>query len=72
MVRRIEIAEEAVKVVYRIDNFPFVPAPEGGVLQHCWRNYHVLLSKEAMNYLAASCEVSKQSAYHFYAASRGE
>jgi hypothetical protein len=25
-----------------------------------------------MNYLAASCEVSKQSSYRFYAASRGE
>jgi hypothetical protein len=29
-------------------------------------------SPKKMNYLAASCEVSKQSSYRFYAASRGE
>ena len=39
LVRRIEIAEETVKLVYRIDNVPFVQAPERGVLQHCWRSY---------------------------------
>ena len=36
LVKQIEIHEENVKIVYRIDSLPFAPAPEGGVLQHCW------------------------------------
>ena len=36
LVKQIEIHEENVKIVYRIDSLPFVPAPKGGVLQHCW------------------------------------
>jgi site-specific DNA recombinase len=36
LVKQIEIHEENVKIVYRIDSLPFAPAPEGGVLQYCW------------------------------------
>jgi site-specific DNA recombinase len=36
LVKHIEIGVEAVKIVYRIDSFPFAQAPEGGVMQHCW------------------------------------
>jgi len=36
LVKQIEIGVETVKIVYRIDSLPFAPAPEGGVLQHCW------------------------------------
>jgi site-specific DNA recombinase len=39
LVKQIEIGDEAVKIVYRIDSIPFVQAPEGGVLQHCRRRY---------------------------------
>jgi len=45
LVKQIEIGDEAVKVVYRIDSLPFVQAPEGGILQHCRRRYHTTLSK---------------------------
>jgi site-specific DNA recombinase len=40
LVKQIEIGDEAVRVVYRIDSLPFVQAPEGGVLQHCLRRVH--------------------------------
>jgi len=40
LVKQIEIGDEAVKVVYRIDSLPFVQAPEGGILQHCRRRYN--------------------------------
>ena len=36
LVKQIEIHEENVKIVYRIDSLPFASAPEGGVLQYCW------------------------------------
>lgn len=36
LVKQIEIGEQAVKVVYKVDSPPFAQAPEGGVLQHCW------------------------------------
>ncbi len=37
LVKQIEIGEETVKVVYRVDSLPFVQAPERGVLRHCPR-----------------------------------
>jgi hypothetical protein len=37
LVKEIQIGESAVKIVYKIDSPPFVQAPEGGVLLHCWR-----------------------------------
>jgi site-specific DNA recombinase len=37
LVKQIEIGEQAVKIVYKIDSLPFAQAPDGGVLQHCPR-----------------------------------
>ena len=38
LVKQIEIGEQAIKIVYRIDSLPFASAPERGILQHCsWR-----------------------------------
>jgi site-specific DNA recombinase len=37
LIKQIEIGEENVKIIYRIDSLPFAPAPDRGVLQHCWR-----------------------------------
>jgi len=37
LVKQIEIGEQTVKVVYKVDSLPFVQAPERGVLQHCPR-----------------------------------
>jgi site-specific DNA recombinase len=36
LVKQIEISEQAIRVVYKIDSVPFAQAPEGGILQHCW------------------------------------
>jgi site-specific DNA recombinase len=36
LIKQMEIGEQAVKVVYKIDSLPFAQAPEGGILQHCW------------------------------------
>ena len=35
LVKHIEIGEQDVTVVYRVDNLPFAKAPEKGFLQHC-------------------------------------
>jgi site-specific DNA recombinase len=37
LVKHIEIGQETVKLVYKVDSLPFVRAPERGVLQHCPR-----------------------------------
>jgi len=38
LIKQIEIGEQTVKVVYKVDSLPFVQAPERGGLQHCpWR-----------------------------------
>jgi site-specific DNA recombinase len=36
LVRRVEVKNEQVNVVFRVDPFPFNLRPERGVLQHCW------------------------------------
>jgi site-specific DNA recombinase len=42
LVKRIEVGDEQVRIVYRVSTVPFVEAPEGGVLQHCHRGGHPL------------------------------
>ena len=37
LVKQIEIGDQDVKIVYKVDSLPFVQAPEKGVLQHCLR-----------------------------------
>jgi len=37
LVKHVEIGDENVKVVYRVDRLPFAQAPEKGFLQHCLR-----------------------------------
>ena len=38
LVKQIEVDEEAVRIVYRVNPPPFVQAPEKGLLQYCWRS----------------------------------
>jgi site-specific DNA recombinase len=37
LVKRVEVGEEEVRVVYRVDCGPFELAPSGGLWQDCWR-----------------------------------
>jgi site-specific DNA recombinase len=37
LVKRVEIGSEQVNVVFRLSPPPFVPGPEKGILQDCWR-----------------------------------
>jgi site-specific DNA recombinase len=37
LVKRVEIEQEQVRVIYRIDISPFESSPERGVLHYCWR-----------------------------------
>jgi len=37
LVKHIEMGEEDVKIVYRVDSLPFAKTHEGGILQHCLR-----------------------------------
>ena len=43
LVKRVEVDEDNVQVVYRIDPHPFVEAPSGGIWQDCWRRDHSTL-----------------------------
>ena len=37
IVKRVEVEEDKVRVVYRVDPRPFVEGPSRGRSQHCWR-----------------------------------
>ena len=37
MVKRVEVADDAVRVIYRVNPRPFVEGPSAGRSQHCWR-----------------------------------
>ena len=39
LVKHIEIGEQDVKIVYKVDSLPFVQTPEKGFLQRCLRGY---------------------------------
>ena len=38
LVKRVEIGDDDVRVIYRVDVSPFVEGPEGGRLPYCWRS----------------------------------
>ena len=37
LVKRIEVRDEEVRIVYRVTPTPFARAPAGGILQDCWK-----------------------------------
>jgi site-specific DNA recombinase len=37
LVKRVEIDQENVRVVYKVSPSPFADSPERGIMQHCWR-----------------------------------
>ena len=39
LVKRVEIGDDDVRVIYRVDVSPFVEGPEGGRLPYCWRSH---------------------------------
>lgn len=43
LVKRVEVGEEEVRVVYRVDCGPFDAAPSGGLGQDCWRRLCVAM-----------------------------
>jgi site-specific DNA recombinase len=40
LVKRVEIHEEAVRIVYKVNPSPFASGPEPGSMQYCWRRDH--------------------------------
>jgi site-specific DNA recombinase len=40
LVKRVEITDDEVRIVYRVAPVPFVERPAGGVLQHCPNRFH--------------------------------
>jgi site-specific DNA recombinase len=40
LVKQVEVDQEEVRVMYRVNPSPFDPAPERGLLQDCWRRDH--------------------------------
>ena len=54
LVKQIEISDEAVKIVYRIDSLPFAQAPERGVLQHCWWRAQAALGRGTQSWYPSS------------------
>jgi site-specific DNA recombinase len=66
LVKHIEIGDEDVKVVYRVDGLPFVQAPEKGLLQHCLRREIATLRRTLISLYDSAClKVSRlqKSAY---------
>ena len=51
LVKHIEIGDEDVKVIYRVDGLPFVQAPEKGLLQRCLRR----VQPHSFQYIPALC-----------------
>jgi site-specific DNA recombinase len=45
LVRRVEIDDEEVRIVYRITAVPFVESPAGGILQDCWKRHVAFFSQ---------------------------
>jgi site-specific DNA recombinase len=45
LVKRVEVDEAHVRVIYRVDPLPFDQGPSGGRLQHCWRGEHRALRR---------------------------
>jgi site-specific DNA recombinase len=37
LVKRVEVDDEDIRIVYRVAPFPFVKGPDGGILQDCWK-----------------------------------
>jgi len=37
LVKRIEVSDHQVRIVYRVNTVPFVKAPNGGIAQDCWK-----------------------------------
>ena len=48
MIKRVEVAEDKVRVVYRVDPRPFVEGPSRGRSQHCWRRDYAPLWSSAV------------------------
>jgi site-specific DNA recombinase len=40
LVKRVEVENETVRIVYKVPPRPFVKSPHGGLLQHCRRRQH--------------------------------
>ena len=36
LVKRVEVENETVRIVYKVPPRPFAKGPQGGLLQHCW------------------------------------
>ena len=51
LIKHIEVSQETVKVVYRINPGPFVQPPEKGVLHYCLRR----VKSDVVQYLSALC-----------------
>jgi site-specific DNA recombinase len=45
LVRQVEIAEDEVRIVYRISPSPFDVGPQQSSLQHCWGRHHSALRR---------------------------
>jgi site-specific DNA recombinase len=54
LVKRVEVDERLVNLVFRVDEYPFDSRPDGGILLHCGRRKHAPLWGPAMAVLSPS------------------
>ena len=45
MVKQVELSNDQIRIVYRVSTVPFVDAPNGGILQDCWKRFIALQCK---------------------------
>jgi len=41
LVKRVEVVNETINIVYKVPDHPFVKGPQGGLLPHCWWRHQV-------------------------------
>lgn len=47
LVKRVEVENETVRIVYKVPPRPFVKGPHGGTIQHCWRRRRNAIQRKA-------------------------
>ena len=50
LVKRVEVEEDQVNVVFRVGSRPFVLGPDRGLKQHCWRRDHSPLRRSPLGF----------------------
>ena len=60
LVKRVEVDERQVNLVFRVDEYPFDSRPYGGILLHCWRRNFAVVGKRVSPLVRSAVEAARQ------------